>query len=223
VADAPCSSGALTARFPASSPYMLSVGATNFIDPTVIGAEMAVSDGPPDGHHWNLSSGGFSNAFRVPAYQAHATAAYLNATTRVHALPAAPLFDRTGRGIPDVAALSQSGGPPEGNCWLIYNPNNPDNPPGDGSGWDCDGGTSASAPFWAAMIARLNAARLAVGKPTMGFIHPFLCVTHDTVYPSVSFPGPMALLRCVSAIPATQVHSGCSTRWALRRDRGQQR
>ena len=158
----------------------LSVGATNFIHSTVIGAEMAVSDGPPEGPKWNFSSGGFSNpangGFPVPAYQVHATAAYLDAAARgLHTLPAASLFNRTGRGIPDVAAISSSGGPPEGNCWLIYNPNNPDNPRGDGYGWDCDGGTSASAPFWAAMIARLNAARLAAGKPTMGFIHPFLC------------------------------------------------
>ena len=41
-------------------------------------------------------------------------------------------------------------------------------------GWACDGGTSASAPLVAALIARLNAARLAHGMGTMGLIHPWL-------------------------------------------------
>lgn len=36
------------------------------------------------------------------------------------------------------------------------------------------GGTSAAAPVVAGIIALLNDARLKAGKPTMGFINPFL-------------------------------------------------
>ena len=44
------------------------------------------------------------------------------------------------------------------------------------------GGTSTSGPFIASLVARLNAARLAVRKPTMGFINPWLyAVANATV------------------------------------------
>ena len=35
-------------------------------------------------------------------------------------------------------------------------------------------GTSASTPVFAGIVARLNAARLAVGKPVLGFLNPWL-------------------------------------------------
>ena len=35
-------------------------------------------------------------------------------------------------------------------------------------------GTSASTPFFAGVVARLNAARLKAGKPVLGFLNPWL-------------------------------------------------
>lgn len=40
--------------------------------------------------------------------------------------------------------------------------------------WWLDGGTSLSAPLWAAMLNLINEERLAGGKKTMGWIHPIL-------------------------------------------------
>ena len=36
------------------------------------------------------------------------------------------------------------------------------------------GGTSASSPTFAGLVSLLNEARLAAGKPEMGFLNPFL-------------------------------------------------
>ncbi|KAF8214391.1 hypothetical protein K438DRAFT_1750440 [Mycena galopus ATCC 62051] len=40
--------------------------------------------------------------------------------------------------------------------------------------WDIGGGTSAAVPTAASMVALLNDWRLHNGKPTMGFLNPFL-------------------------------------------------
>merc|ERR550537_1399502 len=40
--------------------------------------------------------------------------------------------------------------------------------------WSGGDGTSTSAPFVASLIARLNAARLAKGQGTMGYMHQWL-------------------------------------------------
>lgn len=41
------------------------------------------------------------------------------------------------------------------------------------------GGTSASAPAFAAMVSLLNEARLNAGKKQMGFLNPFLYANAD--------------------------------------------
>ena len=64
------------------------------------------SVGGTEGHApetaWAGSSGGFSNYFPIPAYQAPALSAYLAA--HGHASSAAERFNASGRGFPDVAA-----------------------------------------------------------------------------------------------------------------------
>jgi subtilase family serine protease len=91
---------------------------------------------------WDRSGGGFSSFFTTPAYQ--------------QALPASvqnqPLKQR--RGVPDVAGDAD---PRTG--LAIY-----------ASGWELGGGTSASAPLWAAFMA---IADQMAGHP-LGFINPAL-------------------------------------------------
>jgi len=135
--------------WPASSPWVTAVGATRFLDDVVSnGTEAAVS--AEDGFG---SGGGFSWDFGVPSYQKAAVGQYLSTAPE---LPAAA-YAKSGRGTPDVAALGA------GYTLLVR-----------GETLGGIGGTSASAPVFAAMVSRLNDARFAAGKPMMGFLNPFL-------------------------------------------------
>jgi tripeptidyl-peptidase-1 len=78
-------------QFPASCPWVTSVGGTEQVHP-----EIAT---------W-LSGGGFSDVFGRPAYQAKQVGAYLNNTVGKDRFKG--LYNRTGRGIPDVAAQAQT-------------------------------------------------------------------------------------------------------------------
>lgn len=78
--------------FPATCPYLTAVGGTVQLQPEIA---------------WSGSSGGFSNYFKIPWYQQAAASNYLNnyvsqATKEYYA----PYVNFTGRGFPDVAALS---------------------------------------------------------------------------------------------------------------------
>ncbi|KAJ7775391.1 subtilisin-like protein [Mycena metata] len=70
--------------FPASCPYLTSVGSTIGFNP-----EVAV----------NFTGGGFSNVFPIPDYQADAVAAFVKTLPANFTGP----FNRTGRGYPDVS------------------------------------------------------------------------------------------------------------------------
>merc|ERR1719203_616034 len=78
--------------FPSGSPYVTSVGGTDFVGDD-IGDEMAWSDG----------GGGFSDEFPMPEYQKAAVAAY-TASPEAE-LPPQELWNASGRGFPDVSAL----------------------------------------------------------------------------------------------------------------------
>ncbi|KAG9764763.1 tripeptidyl-peptidase 1 precursor, partial [Aureobasidium melanogenum] len=125
--------------FPASCPWVTTVGATASFQP-----EVAVS---------RFGSGaGFSNYFPMPEYQMNAVDGYLDKIGDLYA----GLYNRSGRGYPDVAA--------QGNHDIIV--------------WEGNvttiGGTSASAPTFAAVIALVNDALIAAGKPPLGFLNPWL-------------------------------------------------
>lgn len=90
--------------FPAVCPWVTSVGGT-FAD-SASSAEEA----------WNYSGGGFSNVFPRPAWQDDAVKAYLSSSTR---FPKASLFNKTGRGIPDVSALSTNFGLCGAGAWIM--------------------------------------------------------------------------------------------------------
>ena len=79
--------------FPAASPYITAVGGTDFETKGVIGAETA----------WTAGGGGFSDTFAIPDYQASAVAAYKSSSAAN--LPPQDLWNATGRGYPDAAAL----------------------------------------------------------------------------------------------------------------------
>jgi tripeptidyl-peptidase-1 len=81
--------GRLRPTWPASSPYVTSVGATD--------TSYAAAAG--------FSAGGFSNRYAPAPYQAAAVAAYL--ARNVPGMPPAASFNKTGRGVPDVSAVGE--------------------------------------------------------------------------------------------------------------------
>lgn len=137
---ATCVNGMFTPNWPAASPYVTSVGGTHGSQP-----EAAVG----------LSSGGFSNRYGTPAWQADAVKTYLAGPN----VPNRSQFNASGRGFPDVAAQATS-------FMVISN----------GIPMPVDG-TSCASPTAAGVFSLLNDLRLAAGKPPLGFLNPFLYQT----------------------------------------------
>jgi tripeptidyl-peptidase-1 len=140
--------------FPGASPYITAVGGTDFAG-TVIGDETA----------WRSGGGGFSNTFGQPTYQKAAVAAYL--ADKSANFPPQKLWNATGRGYPDLAAL---GGQKNPYCVAT-------------SGrFGGVAGTSASCPVAAGIFAKINGLRLAAGKPALGFLNPFIYKNPDAFF-----------------------------------------
>jgi tripeptidyl-peptidase-1 len=100
----------------------------------------------------DFSSGGFSDLWKRPAYQDKAIKAYLGKLGKKWN----GLYNPEGRGFPDVAAQGQG--------FRVVEKGRE----------QAVGGTSASAPVFASVVALLNNARLASGKPAMGFLNPWI-------------------------------------------------
>jgi tripeptidyl-peptidase-1 len=148
--------GVLWPSWPASSPWVTSVGATSF-DGQKIGAEEVASAQFGSG-------GGFSTQFvQSPdaTWQSAMVAAYIKGAPQ---LPPAGSFPPLGRATPDVSALGED--------FHVYC--------GSVSGYV--GGTSASAPAFAALISLLNEARLQAKMPAMGFLNPFVYKNADAFH-----------------------------------------
>eukprot|EP01104_Vermistella_antarctica_P017131 TRINITY_DN601_c0_g1_i3.p1 TRINITY_DN601_c0_g1~~TRINITY_DN601_c0_g1_i3.p1 ORF type:complete len:561 (-),score=132.99 TRINITY_DN601_c0_g1_i3:81-1712(-) len=128
--------------FPATSPYVTSVGATHFLNGAV-GPEGAVTG--------FSSGGGFSWYFDQPSYQSAAVASYI---TNAPSLPDPILWNKKGRGTPDVSALGW-------NFQVVV-----------GGGVAVVGGTSAAAPTFSAIIGLLNEQRLQSGGAPLWFLNP---------------------------------------------------
>jgi len=129
--------------FPASSPNVLGCGGTRVTvgsGGTSLSAETVWNDGAQGG----AGGGGISALFPVPAYQQGID---LPASANAGAGP--------GRGVPDVSGNAD----PESGYQVLV----------DGQRLVI-GGTSAVAPLWAGLIARLNAD---LGRP-VGFVNPQL-------------------------------------------------
>jgi kumamolisin len=133
--------------FPASSPNVLGVGGTKLV--ATAGAHPSIAQETV----WNethlgdgSTGGGISAIFTKPAYQSGANIP-----------PSANPGHAVGRGVPDVAAVAD---PITGVVIMHVS----------GTKLEPIGGTSASAPLWASLIALLNQAI----KARCGFMNPFL-------------------------------------------------
>jgi kumamolisin len=134
--------------FPASDPFALACGGTQLTaSSTAITKEVVWDDGKNDG-----TGGGVSRFFALPSYQK-------NAGVPPATDPAGPVM----RGVPDVAG---DAAPASGYRILCDGTSFPD----PSQGIPPVGGTSAVAPLWAGLIARINQG---LGKPA-GFINPLL-------------------------------------------------
>jgi len=119
--------------FPASSPNVVAVGGTKLVAtkgprPTIASEVVWNEVNRREG----ATGGGISALFTKPTWQ-----------SGVNVPPSVNPPHRIGRGVPDVAAV---GDPETGVVVMHIN----------GRKLDMIGGTSASAPLWAALIARLN-------------------------------------------------------------------
>ena len=180
--DGTCRS-TLPVSWPASSPWVIGVGATQ-VDQNVSWSPLAspttdVCVHPPTGWYklpaacygsgvvervcsteggaaLITSGGGFSNYSARPPWQDAAVAAYLAGNDTDGALPPPSFFSPGMRAIPDVAAI--------GHGYLLRH---------NGKHAVMDG-TSASAPVFAAVVTLANAARATAGKPPLGFFNPAL-------------------------------------------------
>ncbi|WP_176053986.1 S53 family peptidase [Paraburkholderia caribensis] len=127
--------------FPASSPYVLACGGTSLQGSgQTVSHEVVWNDGANGG----ATGGGVSGMFLVPAWQEGLSVAGAQGKRAL-----------TGRGVPDVAGDAS----PLTGYDVIVDGNN-----------TVIGGTSAVAPLWAALIARINGAK---GVP-VGFVNPKL-------------------------------------------------
>lgn len=168
--------------WPGTCPYVTSVGATKVYPGSKVTderPESAVFD--PAGHPYSVnysSGGGFSNIYPIPEYQASfvqdffdnhnppyrsysALSPDLNVTGALPDIGALAgtsggIYNRIGRGIPDVSA--------NGDNIAMYN----------GGNFSLSGGTSASTPIFSAVITRINEERLNAGKGPIGFLNPSL-------------------------------------------------
>jgi kumamolisin len=130
--------------FPASSPHVLACGGTTLTaSGATISSETVWNDGGGE-----ATGGGISPTFPVPSYQTGLSAA----------LTAGGTAALTGRGVPDIAGNAD---PATGYAIVV-----------DGQSIVV-GGTSAVAPLWAGLIARLNAL---TGK-SQGLLNTILSAT----------------------------------------------
>ncbi|KAI1476267.1 subtilisin-like protein [Daldinia eschscholtzii] len=100
----------------------------------------------------SFSSGGFSDIFPRPSYQKAAVDTYLGTIGATFE----GLYNPSGRGFPDVAAQGRNFNViSQGQLIKV-------------------GGTSASAPTFAAIVSLLNNARIKSGQKPLGFLNPWL-------------------------------------------------
>jgi tripeptidyl-peptidase-1 len=133
--------------FPASSPYVTAVGATQGVESG--SAEIACSEATGGAI---TTGGGFSTKYDAPKYQTSAIADYFAA---VSPTPASG-YKVGGRGYPDVAMSGYNYAVViAGNTYAVS-------------------GTSASSPVVAGMASLVNAKRATSNQPPIGFINPVL-------------------------------------------------
>ncbi|KAF4556190.1 Tripeptidyl-peptidase sed2-like protein 3 [Elsinoe fawcettii] len=110
------------------------------------------------------SGAGFSNYFPQPAYQASTVNKYIKSLNGLYD----GLYNKKGRAYPDISA--------QGNLDVIIYAGNITRV----------GGTSASSPTVAGILALVNDALLAEGKSPLGFINPWLYSTAYKTFTDVT-------------------------------------
>ena len=185
---------------PGSQPFATGVGGTFLGNPDgttpadgSYAGEAVWNDGGADaaGNPASGTGGGVSLAWTMPAYQS-AAAAGLGV---VQADSGQACGAQLCRQVPDVSA---DGDPMSGYVvWLTDS---------SGSGWAVAGGTSASAPLWAAFTALANASPVCRGL-TLGFENPALYAIAGTAYAAnfhdVTAPSPFTGATGNANTPAT--------------------
>jgi tripeptidyl-peptidase-1 len=112
------------------------------------------------------SGGGFSNVFSTPYYQDKAVAEY-RVNEKENLELVNHVHNQHGRGFPDVSALAAAYlTAVDGQIKTVY-------------------GTSASAPVFASVIAIINNERLHAGKRPVGFINPTL-YAHPEIFTDIT-------------------------------------
>ncbi len=160
-----------TVGWPASDPLVTGVGGTYLCTNPVTGTGVDNTDPPANCQNqpnreigWIDSGGGFSHVFATPSYQ--------------DTLPAGSTPIGAMRGVPDVAyqASSRTGvlvydtAPGDAESGLICPSGNPCS-----AGWYVVGGTSASSPQWAGLVAIADQ----IAGHGLGLINPTLYALAD--------------------------------------------
>ncbi|KAE9388881.1 family S53 protease-like protein, partial [Gymnopus androsaceus JB14] len=134
----------------------------------------------------NFTGGGFSNFFPAPSYQTAAVASFLKT------IPSdfAGTFNKSGRAYPDASVQGWNFEIVSGGEVMLI------------------GGTSASSPTFAAIIALINDQLIAAGKPVLGFLNPFIYSTASTAFTDITI-GHNAGFFC----PASSVAFDAAVGW----------
>jgi len=102
------------------------------------------------------SGGGLGVTTPLPSYQVAAAQNFINVATKQGTMPPPKFANYQGRQYPDLSSVGDR-------ILIVAN-----------GGLAISGGTSASTPIWAAVIALLNDARAQHGKKPLGFLNPLL-------------------------------------------------
>jgi tripeptidyl-peptidase-1 len=164
--DPSCTDSTLHPDYPACSPWVTSVGATQLTNavalanqlPICSGQAACAATGTEVAVSFDVASftsgGGFSWYAPMPSWQKAAVSSYL--TTQSANLPPSSYFNASGRAFPDIAAI--------GHNFLITV----------GGSVEPVGGTSVAAPVVASLVAMLNQIAIKKTGKTLGFISPLL-------------------------------------------------
>jgi subtilase family serine protease len=148
------------ADYPTSSPYVTSVGATQF---TWSGNTVASEIGASILTGAIITTGGGFSSFQAqPSYQSAAVAAYLSSGV---ALPPSFSYNPQMRAYPDIAF--------NGHHYQIFFSNNTDQDTCPCASMPVDG-TSCSSPALAGLISLINDKLINAGKSPLGFLNPIL-------------------------------------------------
>jgi subtilase family serine protease len=152
---------------PASQPFVTSVGGTSLsLKGSLYGDETAwnTTQEPPKGYN-GASGGGISQYWAGPAWQNMAGVRNTYSTDKLCRAPTGKICRET----PDVSLHANAD-----HGYIIYCSAKATKICSNSTPWNVVGGTSASAPLWAALAAMANEISLQQGGHLLGFINPLL-------------------------------------------------